>query len=402
MFGLSPDRIDDSLYTSVIPEVARRVRPDVPYVVNSPSGGELPFQTNTEVTHYYGVGAYLRPLDDVRRAETRFASECLAFANVPCVRTVDEMRIATSTDPAWKRSVPRDPGVGWDFDDVRDHYLATLFNADPVRLRYADFARYLDLSRAVSCALIEHVFGEWRRIGSPCRGGLVWQWQDVSPGAGWGVVDAHNRRKPAWYALQRAFRQRQLILTDEGLNGLAVHVLNEAAMPLHAILRISCLRDGTTPVREAERSIFIEPRGYWTSTSAALLDGFFDITYAYRFGPPSHDVTVATLHDTETDDLLADACHFPDIAAMQPHDLGLEVALEHAEGGWSLCLQSRRFVQFLHIDDAVFTARENWLHLPPGRERRIALLPGSDPNAMPQGEISALNMDRALRYAGHA
>jgi beta-mannosidase len=285
---------------------------------------------------------------------------------------------------------------------VRDHYLATLFQMDPLRLRYADFARYLDLSRAVSCVLMEQVFDEWRRVGSTCRGGLVWQWQDVAPGAGWGVIDSLGRRKPAWYALQRAFRTRQVILTDEGLNGLAIHVINESDAPLDAILRLACFKDGDTRVREAARPIVIEPRGTWSMGSAALLPGFFDITYAYRFGPRAHDVTVASLHDYASDALIADACHFPDIAAMQPRDIGLEVAVEHADDGWFLKLRSRHFGQFLHIDDAAFTARENWLHLPPGIDRRIALSPGSDPDATPQGEISALNMDRVARYAGRA
>ncbi len=104
-----------------------------------------------------------------------------------------------------------------------------LFRVDPLQLRYADFERYLELSRAVSCLLMEQVFNEWRRVGSGCRGGLVWQWQDVSLGAGWGVIDGLHRRKPAWYALQKACRSRQLILTDEGLNGLAVHILNETS-----------------------------------------------------------------------------------------------------------------------------------------------------------------------------
>jgi beta-mannosidase len=404
MFGLPADRIDASLYASVIPEILQRVRPGLAYVVNSPSGGDLPFQSDTGVTHYYGVGAYLRPFDDARRANVRFASECLALANVPCARTVEELHVSSSIDPRWKQAVPRDAGAGWDFEDVRDHYLASLFRVEPMRLRYADFARYLELSRAVSCILMEEVFGEWRRSGSTCAGGLVWQWQDVSPGAGWGVLDSRGRRKPAWYALQRAFRSRQIILTDEGLNGLRLHVLNEAETELRATLRLICLKDGATRVREAELPVIVEPRGSWSIGSAAVLPGFFDITYAYRFGPRPHDVTFATLHDTASGELIAESCHFPDMPALQPHDLGLEVAVEQDANGWSLRLRSQRFAQFLHIDDMTFSAQENWLHLMPGSERRIALLPdvATPAGSVPEGEVTALNTDRVVRYAGRA
>ena len=402
MFGLAKDRIDDSLYAEVLPGIVQRTRPDLAYVVNSPSGGDLSFQPNTGVAHYYGVGAYLRPLDDARRTEVRFASESLALANVPGDRTVDELRVTTTTEPRWKQSVPRDPGAGWDFEDVRDHYLASLFRVDPLHLRYQDFSRYLELSRAVSCVLMEHVFGEWRRVGSTCRGGLVWQWQDVSPGAGWGVMDSLGRRKPAWYGLQRAFRSRQLVLTDEGLNGLGVHILNEADTPLQATLRVACFRDGSTPVRDVELPVELAPRGVLLMDSASLFPSFFDITYAYRFGPRVHDVTTAILLDTVTGELIADACHFPDIGALQLRDLGLEVAVEHESGCWSLRLRSQHFAQFLHIEDSGFTARENWLHLLPGRERRIILQPDGNPDAVPQGEVRALNMDRVVRYAGRA
>ena len=37
-------------------------------------------------------------------------------------------------------------------------------------------------------------------------------------------------------------------------------------------------------------------------SSDALLDGFHDVAYAYRFGPPSHDVVAATLYDTDGQD----------------------------------------------------------------------------------------------------
>ncbi len=402
MFGLTHDRIDDSLYRTVIPEVAARQRADLPYVINSPSGGALPFQPNTEVTHYYGVGAYLRPFDDARRAQVRFASECLALANVPCARTVEELRITTITDPGWKQSVPRDPGAGWDFDDVRDHYLATIFQADPMRLRYTDFAQYLELSRAVSCILMQQVFNEWRRSGSTCRGGLVWQSHDISPGAGWGVIDSLGRRKPAWYALQQVCRPRQVILTDEGLNGLAVHIVNEGDSELRAILRIACFKDGSSPIREIEQRVTVKPRSIICLSSAALFPGFVDITYAYRFGPRAHDVTVATLHNADSSELIAESCHFPDTTALHVRDLGLEVTVQQDEDGWSLRLLSRHFAQFLHIDDEAFTAQENWLHLSPGRERHISLTPDTDQSAVPRGEVRALNMDRVVHYAGRA
>ncbi len=400
MFGLTSDRIDEGLYRDTIPQVVRRIRPDLVYVPNSPCGGDLPFQPNAGVAHYYGVGAYLRPLNDARLAGVRFASECLALANVPCERTVATLRVGSTTDPGWKQAVPRDPGADWDFDDVRDRYLAILFGRDPRHLHDADFAQYLELSRAVSCLLMEEVFNEWRCAGSSCRGGLIWQWQDVVPGAGWGVIDAFGRRKAAWYALQRACRTRQVILTDEGLNGLAVHIVNDAASPLRATLRIACLKDGALPVREREQPVTVEPRSAIRFGSAALLPGFFDITYAYRFGPRAHDVTVVTLRDATGGELIAEACHFPDIGAYQRRDIGLEVEVVRDERGWSLHLQSKHVARFLHIEDDAFTAQENWLHLPPGRPRRIALKAGADQCAVPRGEVRALNMDRVVRYAG--
>ena len=400
MLGLPADKVDASLYTAFIPGIVRRLRPDIVYVPNSPSGGSQPFHPDTGVAHYYGVGAYLRPLDDARRAGVRFASECLALANVPDAQMIEQLNVATITDPRWKRGVPRDPGAGWDFEDVRDHYLASLFGIDPAQLRWSDFPRYLELSRAVSCLLVEHVFAEWRRVGSACGGGLVWQFQDLVPGAGWGAVDANGYPKPVWYALRRAFSPRQVILTDEGLNGLHIHVLNETAQPLHAILRLACVKDGAHPLRQAERKITLPSRGTIALESAALLPEFFDITYAYRFGPRTHDITVATLHDAEDNVLLAEAVHFPGGPNLPRRDPGIDVNLERVGDVWQMRIATQGFAQYLHIDDPSFVAEDDWFHLPPGSEKRIALRPRGSAAAIPNGEVRALNMDRAVRYAG--
>lgn len=151
MLGLEPALGRGSWFGEELPRIAASCCPGVPYVPSAPCGGDMPFRTRSGVTNYFGVGAYLRPLEDVRRAEVRFASECLAFANIPEPEMLDKMALATAggispTHPAWKRGVPRDSGAGWDFDDVRDHYLKLLYSADPLTLRYADTSRYWELS----------------------------------------------------------------------------------------------------------------------------------------------------------------------------------------------------------------------------------------------------------------
>src|SRR6185312_9874785 len=143
---------------------------------------------NAGTSSYYGVGAYLRPLDDARRSELVFASESLAFANIPDERGLPGGPGLRVHHPAWKMRSPRDLGAGWDFDDVRDHYVARLFGVDPVNLRVSDHERYLALGRVATGEVMAQAFGEWRRQRSPPRGALIWFLRDLWPGAGWGVI----------------------------------------------------------------------------------------------------------------------------------------------------------------------------------------------------------------------
>ncbi|WP_247872098.1 glycoside hydrolase family 2 protein [Azospirillum sp. TSO35-2] len=391
-------------------EAAAR-RPDLVLVPNSPSGGALPFIANAGVSHYYGVGAYLRPLDDARRADVRFASECLAFANVP---EGDPLGVPALHHPRWKERVPRDPGASWDFEDVRDQYLEDLYRVDPRRLRTEDPDRYRRLSRAVTGEVMQAVFDEWRRAGSSCAGGLVWQWRDLWPGAGWGVVAADGTPKPAWHALQRAFRPQRVILTDEGVNGLAVHLVNDGARPVDALLRLTAWRDGAVPVLRVERPVTLPARGAVALPMAELSDRFFDATYAYRFGPCPHDAVTAQLVSADGGgEPIDESHHFPGGRLLPRADLGLTAVAERRGGDWVLRLATRRFACSVHVEDERFHAEESWFHLPPGVERTVRLRPcaraggigiglGASDGETPDGEVHALNALAPVRYRGNA
>ncbi|WP_159952591.1 glycoside hydrolase family 2 protein [Rhizobium sp. 18065] len=401
MLGL-PERIwSGDLFNETLAILTATLRPDTAYVANSPCGGAMPFSPNEGVTHYYGVGAYQRPLEDARRAEVRFAAESLAFAHVPQQRTLDShLPVSPVHDPRWKARVPRDRGASWDFEDVRDHYLQDLYGFDPARLRREDGGRYLNFSRAVTAEVVTETYAEWRRASSSCRGALTWTFQDLAAGPGWGVIDSTGEPKSVWYALKRAFRPLQVTLTDEGTNGLDVHVINESGQDEPVTLELVCLRDGRQAVVSGRRDLTLAARSNQRIPATDLFGAFFDTTYAFRFGPPSHDVTVARLHSA-SGALLAEAFHFPLGRTAALHAANFEHRLLQENGTWLLELSSGVLAQSLHLALEHHRAEDDWFHLAPGMTRRLKLLPrdGADPATAPSGTISQLGSGNLYHFS---
>jgi beta-mannosidase len=405
MWGAPRESWSPPLFQETLAQVAQQARPDVPYWPSSAHGGEFPHQGNIGSTSYYGVGAYLRPLEDARRAHVRFASECLAFANIPEEQALVQMPGGPSIrchHPGWKARTPRDLGAGWDFDDVRDHYLARLFGVNPLELRYADHDRYIELSRIVSGEVMARTLAEWRHKGSTCRGALIWFWRDLWCGAGWGVVDALGTPKAVYHYVRRVCQPVLLSISDEGGNGLYLHMVNEQVRPLTVTLELKLFRGGEINVGSTTRTLTLPAREAIEMPAAGLFAGFIDLSYAYRFGPPAHELVVANL-TAENGALLAQAFHFiPGLSATRELDVGMTAtAIATPAGtspGFELTIATRRFAQSVWVEADGFAADEAYFHLAPGSSRTVLLhrAPGAADKPL-RGRVHAVNAHTPAR-----
>jgi beta-mannosidase len=379
MLGLDPSLARDPLLGDLVAAADL----GIPFVPSAPCGGDLPFRPGVGIANYYGVGGYRRPLSDVRLAGVRFAAECLALANVP--DGVDPL-----ADP------PRDAGASWDFADVRDHYLGELYAVDARQLRTDDVDRYTIVSRTVSGAVMEHVFGDWRRAGSGCGGGLVLWFRDLRPGCGWGVLDVHGQPKVAYHHLRRALAPVAVWTTDEGLGGIDVHIANDGPEPLDATVRVALYRDREQLVDGGDTSLVVAPHATTSVGVEAILGRFADVSYAYRFGPPSHDLVAVTLESGGA--ILGTAVREPlgrRIAVETAEQLGLSATARRHDAAMAIELTCTRFVDGLRVAAPGFEPSDDAFPLLPNTTRTI-ILRGDDGAPWSGATVHAVNLDGSL------
>ncbi len=343
MLGLDPQLARPPFLAEEAPAHLRAAEVDAVYVPSAPCGAERPLRSDDGVANYFGVGGYRRPLVDARAAGVRFASECLALANVGADGVTDGSM--------------RDVDSPWDFLDVTRHYLRDLYGAEAPEV----------LLPWVSGDVMAETFGEWRRAGSPCGGAFVLWLRDLAPGAGWGLLDDRGEPKTALRSLARVLAPVAIWTTDEGLGGIAVHVANDRPEPLVGQVRVALYRDGEHLVEDATAPIAVAGRSGWTGDVETVLGRWVDAAYTYRFGPPAHDLVVAAL-ETPDGTVIASAEREPVGRSAGVHtaeELGVEIT--RTEG--AVHVRARRA-----LIGASLTGVGAAFLVEPGRDRVIACL----------------------------
>jgi len=138
-----------------------------------------------------------------------------------------------------------------------------------------------------------------------------------------------------------------------------------------------------------------------------ILGRFVDAAYAYRFGPPGHDVVCCSLHKEQGDVPFSQSFRFP--AGYPAGRRGFaELGLEgHAHvlpnGGIEVVLTSRRLVWGVRIAAPGFLPDDAYFSIEPGGRRRIVMTPQKSQTAPASVTVTAMNAEGRLSVeAGRA
>jgi beta-mannosidase len=403
MLGLAADQRDVTGLSDALSDVVA-TESDALFVAASPSAppgsNHLAIRPDSGIAHWFGVGGYLRPLSDVESARVRFAAECLAFSIPPTPAAIDHHFSGAAVaghDPRWKAGVPRDRGSSWDFEDVRDHYVAEIFGVNPFEVRRTDPARYLHLGRLAVAEAMLSCYSYWRRHDSECAGALVLASKDLHPGAGWGLLDVDGRPKAPLEALTRIWSPIAARLSSAGLAGMRIDIYNDGPGALAGTLELVATNAFGARVVEATTAISVGAHSSATLHDSDITGRFTDLSHAHGFAEPVADAVQVTV-------LIDDVVAARDVYVIRPRTEQVLVDLTanavFAEGGWHVDLTSRTTLRYVQIDVAGWRPTDNFFHLAGGLPYRVSLAALNDSSSPPRGSVTSIDALTGTRFTG--
>ncbi|WP_185234572.1 glycosyl hydrolase 2 galactose-binding domain-containing protein [Teredinibacter franksiae] len=405
LLGIEPQYWNKTLFEQLLPTKLHEAYGEFPYFPSTPCEGDLPIHLEDGICHYWGVGAYRGDLTDPQKFDIKFSSECLGFSNIPSEETLKKvfgLAAPAVHTPLWKHGVPRDSAAGWDFEDIRDHYLKALFAIEARELRYEDNDRYHRLSRLVSGEAMRAVFRYWRSSRSNCFGGVIWFYRDLVEGAGWGLIDSYDTPKSCYHLLGHVLQSQQVLILDEAFNGHRIELINERNTQLNAVLHIGLVGFDGQLIDEIVKSIQLEESSSTRFSLDEEIGRFTDTTHAYKFGAQRVYALVAELRSS-TDVLISQDVVFPNrkCIEMQPGNLECTLAEKITSNHFALILQSNTFLEYVTLASKKYRFNKNILCLLPGKKYKVFAT--SDENSMAIAEkvrvlASAINTKKDFRF----
>lgn len=198
------------MYEYILPSVVRREAPQTFWWPSSPSDGGAFDHTNDPDrgdVHYWDVWHGEKPFTEYRKFFFRYASE-FGFQSFPCLKTVESF------------TLPGDRNI---FSRVMERHQRNR-SANGKILSYlgrtflypSSFDNLLFASQLLQSEAIRYGVEHWRRNRGRCMGAIVWQLNDIWPGASWSSIDWYGRWKVLHYTEKRIFAPVLLSVEERG------------------------------------------------------------------------------------------------------------------------------------------------------------------------------------------
>ena len=360
------------LFEYIIPKLVKENDPDAPYWPSSPSSGgnyDNPWDEKRGDTHYWAVWHGERPFTDVLDKRFTYVSE-FGFQSFPSLATIksfaepSDMNLFSRVMEMHQRC----PGANAKF--MKYMGMTYLYPSSFEKLVY-----YSQLLQAEGMrTAIEH----FRRLRGRCMGAVVWQLNDIWPGASWSSIDYFGRWKPLHYIEKRCFepvhisaeehgeaeKRRDCVQERKPLDFSArLHVTNESGIKIDGKVKWALRKNDGRTVSSGESDVTLPEYGGVFAAEITVADNeeIFDTVLSFAFTENGETKSSGTM-------LFTQPKHFKFL------DPQLEIRRENDE----LVITSKNFAKNVFIEgvagDVVLS--DNCFDLFPDEEKRVKILRG--------------------------
>jgi beta-mannosidase len=174
-------------------------------------------------------------------------------------------------------------------------------------------------------------------------------------------------------------------------------------VPCGGSLEVILLKEPNVVVARQEVEVHLAARGRLRQSVDQILGRFYDCNYVYRFGPPHHDVVIATWYD-EQRQVVSDAFHF--IHRREPSQaqhVALDATVDRLdERSVQVTLRCDAFLHGARLEAEGWLPDDNYFHLPPERASCVTFRPLSDAPKVFRCTVDALNYETGASLSERA
>ncbi len=199
-----------TMFEYVIPQIVKKVCPEISFVTSSPSSHgnfDQPQCEDMGDNHYWSVWHGNLPFTEYRKHFFRFLSE-FGFQSFPSMKTIEEFTLPEDRNP-FSRVMELHQRNGSANGRILSYLSQTYLY--PSKMDDLVYASQLLQAQAIKYG-VEH----FRRNRGRCMGALYWQLNDCWPVASWASIDGKGRYKALHYEAKRFFEPIHISCEETG------------------------------------------------------------------------------------------------------------------------------------------------------------------------------------------